>query len=156
MSQGKILVKKIPLIKDSFSLHLLLAFSHLTTWKQENKSFQQLSGGVRYGYEMDVNKKLQPKLMNQGVSAPELLNELICACTNNMTNAKCICLRNDQPYSPAGKCMATLPFGDEVRTKAWCTNPFTISALDKHSDTDESDNAEIHPMTFSDMLIALI
>jgi len=72
--------------------------------------------------------------MNQGVSSPELLNELIGA--NSMCNAKCTSLRNDQPCSPAGKCMVPLTVGDDVDSEAWCSNRFTISALAINSDTD--------------------
>jgi len=55
-------------------------------------SFQQLPVAASYGYEIDVNNKLQPKLMNLAVSASELLNKLICACTDNMRNVNCTCL----------------------------------------------------------------
>jgi len=109
---------------------------------------KQLPHAVNYGHEVDINNKLQPKLMNQGVSAPKLLNELTCACTDNMCNATCTCVLHDQLYSTACKCMETLPFSDEVYSEAWCTNPLTISALTMLIGTDESDNNESQAMTW--------
>ena len=48
----------------------------------------------------------------------------------------------DQTFSPSCKCIGTLQFGDEVYSEQWCTNSLTISILDIHSDTYESDNDE--------------
>ena len=64
-SQRKVLVgKKLPPTKDSLSLQLLRTFYQLMIWTQAKISFQHLSDAVSYGYDMDVNNKLQPKLMN--------------------------------------------------------------------------------------------
>ena len=41
------------------------------------------------------------------------------------------------PRHGACKCMATLPFSDEVYFEAWYTNPHTISALAIYSDTEK-------------------
>ena len=53
----------------------------------------------------------------------------------------------DQPYSPACKCIATLPFGDEAYSEASCTKPLTKSPLAILDGRDESDNDESQVMT---------
>ena len=43
--------------------------------------------------------------------------------------------------------MTTLPFGDDVDSETWCTNPLTILALAIHRDIDERGNDDLPVMT---------
>jgi len=58
----------------------------------------------------------------KGVSAKELFNHLISACTDNMCNAKCTYLFSDQPCSPACKC----------NVNVWQLYPSAMRSISRH------------------------
>ena len=66
---------------------------------------------------------LSPKLMTQEISAPELLNNLVCSCNNYCISEDCECISNNQPCTSACVC-EPVEDGDML-----CLNPYTIEAL---------------------------
>ena len=125
--------KKLTPTDDSFTLHLQRVVYQLNVWKQASQATQQLPNCRDFGYEMGPNGNLQPVLMNQGISAPELLNDLICDCKDNECNETCICFFNNQTCTAACGCGASLPM-DDVDT--CCSNPFTLE-VSIHAGSDD-------------------
>ena len=91
---------------------------------------QNLPGPTNYGYVKEGNV-LQPKFMVQGVSAPELLNDLVCKCEDYCTS-KCTCYENNQP------CTAECLCGPEAESEInmLCTNSFTVEITANESDSN--------------------
>lgn len=72
---------------------------------------------------MGSDDTLQPLPMLRDVSAPELLNDLVCSCKARACGDTCVCFRNGQTCTQAYDCKAQLP-DDDVND--WCTNAFTL------------------------------
>lgn len=104
---------------------------------------QHLPDVTEYGYEREANSnKVRPKLMATSISAPELLNELVCDCPGSACDDDaCTCLINYQPCSEACKCGAMLSGEEEDNDNTpLCTNPFTARASAMNDeDSSESD-----------------
>lgn len=128
--------KKLPPTKDSLYQHMLCCIYQLSIWRQAVLVMQELPDVLQYGYERDpITNKLQPKMMTQPHAAPELLNDMVCACALNRCHEICTCLESEQPCMAACSCEATLPEQEEV--DGICTNPLTLAALYQHdSDSD--------------------
>ncbi len=91
-----------------------------------------------FGYEIDNdNQSLQPVMMTQSVAAPELLNDMVCAC-NGVCDEECTCFLNEQPCTAACSCMAGASERDINETG--CTNPYTLVNLLEEDADNESDS----------------
>ena len=133
----KVTPRKLPPTEDSFQQHVLRTLYQLLIWRQANSLFQVLPDPIYFGYFKDLDGSLRPVMMTQSPAAPELLNDLVCQCTNNSCNSNCTCLNNNQPCTSACSCEAKLP-GDE--SDHLCTNSLTLSALyEDDSDSDVED-----------------
>ncbi len=112
----------------SFNLHLKCAAYQLIIimeWTQVNtgKTMQNLHNTTDYGYMEDVDNSLSPKLMVQVISAPELLNKLVCNCENYCSDDECIYA--NQPCTTACVC----DHAEDGDGDMLCMNPFTIESL---------------------------
>ena len=67
-------------------------------WKQADQGYQDLPDPTEYWYKKDSEEKLHAKLMDQGVSVPEILNESMRDCSENACSfvSICTCLINSQ------------------------------------------------------------
>lgn len=74
-------------------------------------------------------------MMTQDASAPELLNDFLCECSDNCINS-CVCSKNSQPCAPACGCGVDIPGLEDEG--ACCNNPCT--ALTAQNEPDDSDS----------------
>ncbi len=133
-AKRKVIGKRLPPTEDSFTMHLLRAVYQLMLWKQATEQYMSLPDPTKYGWER-VEGKLQPKLMSQSVSAPELLNDLVCDCQDCASS--CSCMVNMQPCTAECKCQAVLPSDEMDDIDKCCGNTFTIACTKKDSDSDD-------------------
>ena len=70
-----------PLTDDAFYQHTWWYAYQWFIWRNATTSVLNLPDPTDYGYVNDDNM-LQPRLMTQGVSAPELVNAIVCLCEN--------------------------------------------------------------------------
>lgn len=120
--------KRLPPTEDSFELHVLRACLQLSVWKKADIALSEPLDPTQYGYE-HVDGKLKPKLMNQGITAPELQNDLFCSCSEGSCGlGSCTCYKHNQPCTAVCKCKACLPEETDEYT-IWCTNPCTLESV---------------------------
>lgn len=102
--KSKVPGKKLPPTEDSFLLHMQRSAFQLMIWKSADIGVQELPNPTENGWQLDQESgRLMAKPMSQGCSAPELLNDLICACFNECSNS-CVCVSHKQPCVPACGC----------------------------------------------------
>ena len=78
--------------------------------------------GIEYGYKADpVSKSVKPQMMNQRITPPELLNDLVCFC-KDLSQEDCVCLHNEQPCTIACSCNGC------TDVEKCCKNIFTLLA----------------------------
>ena len=121
MSCRKIAGKRLPPTEDNFKLHMLRVIYQLHIWRRAYVGVHELTKPVEFGYEL-TGDGLMAKMMTQPAAAPELLQDLVCACEHNSCNINCTCLQCNQPCTADCDCEAILPFSDLENI---CTNPLT-------------------------------
>ena len=131
----EIVGKKLPPTDDSFFLHVQRTLYQLIVWKQAQHPIMETPEPSEFGYETDAEDRLRPRMMTQGVSAPELLNDYLCECPVGECSdvSACICVMNAQPCTSACSCQAVMCELDESHMS--CNNPFMITT-ESDSDTD--------------------
>ena len=131
----QIVGKKLPPTENSFHQHLLRTIYQLIIWKQAHIPFQELPDPTEFGYNQNEVYGLQPKLMTQDVSAPELLNDFMCECPDDACNmaSNCTCFTNSQSCTTACSCNGNVPGIDNDK---WCSNPFTLATTVSDNDSD--------------------
>ena len=83
----------------------------------------------------DIQAKMNPA--NTPISAPELLNQLVCDCEDHCDDASCCCVVNEQPCTEACGCT------DSQRTdnchNGWVDNDddVEVNGEDNESESDE-------------------
>ena len=106
-------------------------------WKQASQAIQNLPSPTDFGYEMGCDDTMQPKLMSQGISAPELLNDIICTYRLNY-NYTCTCFNISQTCAAACLCGALPPMED---VDTYCSNPFTLQvSIDPDNENSLNNN----------------
>ena len=119
----RVIAKKLPPTENSFCLYLQRVVDQLMVWRQATQAIQNLPNSTDYGNEKGPEKHLQAQMMSQSHAAPELLNDLICDCTENSCANDCTCYKHGQSCTAACDCGAALPTFD---VDTWCNNPFTL------------------------------
>jgi hypothetical protein len=130
----------LPPTDDSLHLHIKRCAYQLQVWRQATTAMQTLPVPTEYGYTKDAMNALQPTLMSQNVSAPELRNSLICKYDDYCSNV-CSCTLHNQPCTAACICETEPPIGLlDDDTAVCCANPLTIDVVAYESDSDSAKN----------------
>ena len=96
----KVSSKWLPPTQDVFYLHQMRTLYRLVIWKRSPMKFQNLPDATGFGYDVNDKEPLMPKLMGQSAVAPELVNELICECSDDC-GTNCQCEQHGQPCTSA-------------------------------------------------------
>lgn len=121
--------RKLPPTENSFELHLKRAAIQLIVWKNAHVPILEMPNPELYGYERDAANRLQPQVMSQGITAPELQNDVTCSCSDGACSLKlCKCFVNNQSCTAACSCQAYLPEDEFEDNVTWCTNPYTLES----------------------------
>jgi len=68
---------------------------------------------TKYGYEKSKDGILTPRMMTQQEAVPELLNVVVCECSQGSCSLNCPCFNLNQPCASACACEAALD-GDDT------------------------------------------
>jgi len=68
---------------------------------------------TEYGYEKSKDEILTPRMMTQQEAVPELLNLVVCECSQGSTSLNCSYFNLNQPRTSACACEAALD-GDDM------------------------------------------
>ena len=132
MAEKGVPVRKIPPTQDSFMLHLQRAMYQLYIWKHAHIPIHNISPATEYGYEKSEDGTLTPRMMTQQEAVPELLNLVVCECSEGSCSFNCSCFYLNQPCTSACACEAALDEDD------MCLNILTKEAYSSpDSDTDD-------------------
>jgi hypothetical protein len=112
-----IAAKRLPPTENSFALHLLRCVYQVFIWKHAHIAMCAVPAPTQFGYEKGEGE-LQPKMMTQTAAAPELLNDIVCDCSDDCLS-NCSCFQNNQPCTTACPCDA----------KDSCLNALTLETL---------------------------
>ena len=115
--KSKVPGKKLPPTEDSFLLHVQRVAFQLRIWKLAHIGLQELGNPTENGWQQESGRPI-PKAMSQGCSAPELLNDLICECSNTCSD-NCVCVSHKHPCVPACGCNRT----NNIDT---CSNKYSV------------------------------
>ena len=125
-------VRKIPPTQDSFMLHQQRAMYQLYIWKYVHIPIHNISLATEYGYEKSEDGTLTPRMMTQQEAIPELLNLVVCECSEGSCSFNCSCFYLNQPCS--GACARE----DALDKDDMCLNVLTKEAHSSpDSDTDD-------------------
>ena len=139
--QKKIMAKNLPPCDDSLMLHLKRCSHQLIVWREAIILIQEKLDSVEYGYEKEQDGvSIMPQMMSQTPAPPELLNDLVCMCsqTNNQCGSEYTCSSNEQPCTAACTCGGLINFDDSDESTV-CANPFTKTLYDSETESDDSD-----------------
>ena len=75
-------------------------------------------------------------MMSQSAAPPELMNDLVCKCSNGLCDEACSCFCNEQPCTTASVCKAAMPW-DEQSENEICLNIFTILSFEDVNESEE-------------------
>ena len=118
--------KRVPLTLDHFMLHLQHAMYQLYIWKHAHIPIHNIPPATEYGYERSDNGTLTPRIMTQLEAMPELLNLVVCECSEGLCSLNYSCFNFNQPGTSACAFEAALD-GDDMclndLTKGTYTNP---------------------------------
>lgn len=128
--------KKLPPTEDSFSLHILRCAYQVYIWKHANVSDAELPPPTDYGYETSKDGLLEPRMMTQAVAAPELLNDIVCYCSDSSCAEHCTCNEYNQPCSTACACEAILHDSDALCQNSLTKEAYNVFYDDEQDDTD--------------------
>ena len=130
--------KFLPPTEATFGLHLLRTSYQVYVWRQAHMNSPNLPDPKQFGFEQngdDIQAKMNPA--NTPISAPELLNQLVCDCEDHCDDASCCCVVNEQPCTEACGCT------DSQRTynchNGWVDNDddVEVNGEDNESESDE-------------------
>jgi hypothetical protein len=99
-----IAAKRLPPTENSFALHLLCCMYQLHIWKKALLPMIEIPPATQFGYDR-IDGGLSPTLMSQAAAAPELLNNIVCDCSDTC-DSNCSCSQNSQPCTGACPCEA--------------------------------------------------
>ena len=134
-AQKGVPVRKLPPTKDSFMLHLQRCVYQLHIWKNAHYPITDLPLATQFGYEKSEGGILTPRMMTQQAAAPELLNLVVCECSEDSCSSNCSCFKLSQPCTSACACEAALDGEDDL-----CLNVSTKEAYDNQdSENDDTD-----------------
>jgi len=104
----------------------------LYIWKRAHIPIHNISPATEYGYEMSEDGTLTPRMMTQQEAIPELLNVVVCECSEGSCSFNCSCFYLNQPCS--GACARE----DALDEDGMCLNVLTKEAHSSpDSDTDD-------------------
>ena len=122
--------KKTASHRKQFFLHVKRCCYQLLIWKNCRTAIQELPAPTEYGFETFVltqgKMALRPQMLSRSRAAPELLNNLVCGCSNELCGETCSCFSSEQPCKTACVCKAAVPWEDLTDRKWNITNSFTI------------------------------
>ena len=125
-------VKKLPPTQDSFILHLKCAIYQLYIWRNAHIPIVEIPPATEFGYEKSEDGTLAPMMMAQQPAVPELLNLVVCDCSEDSCSSNCSCFKHNQPCTSACACEAARQQEDSL-----CLNPLTIQAYDNSNDEND-------------------
>ena len=103
----------------SFRLHVLRCSYQIMIWKEALTGIVKLPDPKDYGHVTDADTCLYvPRMVNQPLAPPQLLNDLICVCEDVWSEA-CVCASNEQPCTQACDC---------TQAERTCQNVYTVLA----------------------------
>lgn len=104
----------------------------LYMWKHAHIPIHNIPPATGFGYEKSEDGTLTPRMMAQQEAVPELLNLVVCECSEGPCHLNCSCFNMNQPCTSACECEAALD-GDKI-----CLN-----ALTKEAYTNPDSNIDI-------------
>ena len=103
----------------------------LIIWKTKTcgTAIHDLPEPTEFGYESyeEANGRmaLRPLMISHSAAPPELMNDLVCKCSNGLCDAACSRFCNEQPCTKACVCKAAMPWYEQSENEI-CLNIFTI------------------------------
>ena len=132
-ASGKVGPRKLPPTDDSLKSHLLRSVLQLYVWRHALIPNPTALEPTSFGWKRDEsNERLIPVMMTQPAAAPELLNDVVCECTDFCSTA-CKCARYSQSCTAACSCK---PFEDNEPDEE-CQNPNRLLEFDSAVDVEE-------------------
>lgn len=101
-AQKGISVKRLPPTNNSFYQHLLRCVYQVFIWKHATVGNIHMPSPTEFGY-YDNNGQMSPIMMTQEAAAPELINDIVCDCTDTC-QSQCCCGIHNQPCTSACAC----------------------------------------------------
>ena len=96
----------------------------MLVWSNYRTAIQELLAPTEYGFETSVvtqgKTALRLQMMSRSPAAPELSNDFVCSCSNELCDETCSCFCNEQPCKTACVCKAAVPWEDQIENEM-CT-----------------------------------
>ena len=96
--------KSLPPTMDTLRLHIKRVIYQLVVWKNATVGIHEILDPYQFGFQRQGTNMIVPQMMTQASAAPELLNDLICSCTEGGCHVNCACLYNEQPCTAQCGC----------------------------------------------------